>query len=163
MPMIKEVYNGKYIQVKEHTIDGTVWERVWLRGGLVVYPINEKGEVLMVREFRPHETPQFRIKPVTGIYEEKYDLFENVNREMQEEIGFKCEKIELIWEINNSGTINNFQKFVIARGLSPSKIPNPDGEHTIQEIIPYSIEKLKADLKDNKIPLRISMMGIFKL
>lgn len=161
--MIKDTYTGKYIQVKEHTIDGTVWERVWLRGGIAVYPINEKGEILMVRELRPHETPNTRIKPVTGIYEDEYSLFENVNREMQEEIGFKCDEIELLWEINNSGTINNFLKFVVARGLSPSKIPNPDGEETIQEIIPYTVEKLKADLLENRIPLRTSMMGVFKL
>ncbi len=161
--MIVEKYSGKYVQVKEHTIDGLVWERVFLRGGLVVFPINDKGEVLMVREYRPHETPNTRIKPVTGIYEEEYDLFENVNREMQEEIGFKCDDIELIWEINNTGTINNFQKIVVARNLTPSKIPNPDGEHTIQEVIPYKIEDLKAALLNGDIPLRTSMIGIFKL
>ncbi len=161
--MIKDVYNGKYIQVKEHTIDNQVWERVFLKGGLVVFPINEKGEILMIRELRPHETPNSRIKPVTGIYEEEYDLFENVNREMQEEIGYKCEEIELLWEITNTGTVNNFQKIVVARELSESKIPNPDGEHTIQEIIPYKLEDLKADLLNGKIPLRTSMVGVFKL
>lgn len=160
---MKDVYNGKFIQVKEQTIDGTVWERVYLRGGIVVYPITDQGKVLFVQEFRPHETPQVRIKPVTGIYEDEYSLEENANREMQEEIGYKAGTIELILEINSSGTINNFQKFVVAKDLVASKIPNPDGEHTIQKIIEFDIEEIYQKLLSGEIPVRNSTIGIFKL
>lgn len=157
------MYNGKFIQVKEASIAGQVWEKVFLNDGVSIYPITEDKKIILIKEKRPHETPNLRLKPVTGIYENEFNLFENVNREMQEEIGFKAKEIELIWEVKSSGTINNSHKFCLAKDLSVSKIPNPDGEDTIQEILYFSVDEIYEKLLSGEIPLRNSFIGIFKL
>lgn len=161
--MIKKVYQGKYIKVEEQTIENNVWEKVYLMDGISIYPITDDNKVLLVKEFRPHETPNIRLKPVTGIYEHEYSFFENANRELQEEIGFEAKEIEKIWEIKSNGTVNATQFFCKAKKLSPKKIPNPDGEHTITEIIEMDILELKKQLLENKIPMHSSFVGIFKL
>ena len=55
--MEKEVYKGQIIRVTEEKIEGIVWERAYLPSGVIVFPINEKGQILMVDEKRPHENP----------------------------------------------------------------------------------------------------------
>ena len=156
-------YKGKYIQVSEVEKDGQVWEKAYLSSGIIIYPINENNEVLLVEEYRPHETPQVRLKPVTGIFEPEYSIEENAQREMQEEIGFKADSVEELFQINSSGTVNNNQYYVVARGLAPSKVPNPDGEHTIRKIVPMKIDVLFHKLMNHEIPLRGAFLGIFKL
>jgi len=158
----KYKYQGKYIQVSEVSKDGQLWEKVYLCNGIVIYPITDKNEVLLVQEYRPHETPNVRLKPVTGIYEDEYSMEENAQREMQEEIGFKAAKIQKVLYTKSSGTVNNSQYFVIATGLETSKIPNPDGEHTIEKIIAVPIKELYQKLMDGSIPLSGVYLGLLK-
>ncbi len=159
----KTLYQGQYIQVKEQKINETIWEKVYLRGGISVYPFFDPETILLVKEFRPHEKPSLRLKPVTGIFEEEYDVFQNANREMQEEIGFKAKEMEIILHTKSSGTVNNFQYFIKAWDLEISKIPNPDGEDTIQEIIHYPYQKLIKELSNGDIAYRNSFLGIYHM
>ncbi len=161
--MKKTVYQGKYIKVEEETINGNNWEKVILQGGIIVYPFTGKDTLLLVKEIRPHENPSIRVKPVTGIFEKEFSIFENANREMQEEIGFKSDNLELLLSTKTSGTLNGFQHFVIAKDLEPSKLPNPDGEETIQEVIEVNINDLIKDLIEGKINYRSSFLGIYHL
>jgi 8-oxo-dGTP pyrophosphatase MutT (NUDIX family) len=156
-------YDGHYVKVKEQTIGSNVWEKVYFKGAVVVYPFDQDGKVLLVNERRPHETPNERLKPVTGIWENQYDIFENTNRELQEEIGFKANLIKPFFEYSTSGTINNFQRYVLASNLTESKIPNPDGEDSIQSIIPYSLDEVASLLYEDKIAWSYSFLGFFKL
>ncbi len=159
----KTVYDGKFVKIKEQQIENNVWEKIYLHGGIVVYPFNSKGELLLVKELRPHETPKLRLKPVTGIFEDEYTVFENANREMQEEIGFKAKDFEIILETKSSGTINNFQYFVKATNLEKSKIPNPDGEESIQEILEVSYDDIIKRLLSGEIAYRNSYLGLMHM
>jgi 8-oxo-dGTP pyrophosphatase MutT (NUDIX family) len=162
--MEKEVYKGHIIKVTEEKIEGINWERVYLPSGVIIYPINEKGQILMIEEKRPHENPPHRIKPVSGILElDKGTSEENAQREMQEEIGFRAEKMELFWTMNSSGTVNTQQHFYIAKNLIPSKLPNPDGEDTIMGIRPYGLEELREKYLNDEIKWSMSTLGFFRL
>ncbi|MFC1584183.1 NUDIX hydrolase [Fibrobacterota bacterium] len=140
--MEKPVYNGRFVKVTEEEISGSVYERVYVQNAMTILPIDSRGRVLFIKEKRAHERPPMRWKPVTGYFEEGYSLEENANRELQEEIGKKAEVIEPFFKMNISGTINITQHFVIARGLTDSKIPNPDGEDTIMEIAPLTLDEI---------------------
>jgi len=154
------VYDGKFVKIREQKIKNNVWEKIYLHGGIVVYPFNSNGNLLLVKELRPHEKPQLRIKPVTGIFEDQYSIFENANREMQEEIGYSADKFEIVFETKSSGTINNFQYFVKATNLKTSKLPNPDGEETIQEILEMPFDLIIEKLISGEIPYRNSYLGL---
>lgn len=162
--MQKEVYKGNIIRVTEEEINGIVWERAFLPDGVIVFPITDEGKILFVKEKRPHETPPVRIKPVSGIFEsDKGSAEENAQREMQEEIGFKANRMELLWTQKASGTVNNEQHYFVARDLIKSKLPNPDGEDTIMEIIAFSPEELLQVLMKDQIRWSMSTLGVFRL
>ena len=44
----KIVYDGEYVKIKEQKIENTVWEKIYLHGGIVVYPFNSEGKLLLV-------------------------------------------------------------------------------------------------------------------
>jgi ADP-ribose pyrophosphatase len=162
--MEKEVYKGKIIKVTEQFIEGISWERAYLPDGVVIFPITDEGKIILINEKRPHENPSTRIKPVSGILEyDKGTPLENAQREMQEEIGFKAKKMELLWHLKSSGTINNEQFFFVAKGLTPAKLPNPDGEDTILELLEFSPEQLMEKLLKDEIKWSMSTLGIFRL
>lgn len=162
--MEKKVYNGHIVQVTEEIIGGINWERVYLPSGVIIFPINDEGKILMVEEKRPHENPPVRIKPVSGILEpEKGSPTENAQREMQEEIGLKAMEIENYWTLTSSGTVNNQQHFFVARNLVTSKLPNPDGEDTIMSVKAYGIEELKMKFLNDEIRWSMSTLGFFRL
>jgi 8-oxo-dGTP pyrophosphatase MutT (NUDIX family) len=162
--MEKEIYKGKIIRVTEEHIDGVTWERAYLPDGVIIFPITDEGKILLIREKRPHENPPVRIKPVSGILEhDKGTPEENAQREMQEEIGFKAEKMELLWTMRGSGTINNEQHFFTASNLVPSKLPNPDGDETIMEILPYEPQELLKMIMNDELRWSMSTLGIFRL
>src|SRR6476661_361970 len=95
--MEKTVYKGNILKVTEEEIDGIVWEKVYLPSGVIVFPITDDGKIMLIKEKRPHETPNVRIKPVSGILEpEKGTPEENAQREMQEEIGYKAREMKEI-------------------------------------------------------------------
>jgi ADP-ribose pyrophosphatase len=162
--MEKEVYKGQIVRVTEEKIDEILWERVYLPNGVIIFPMNEKGQILMVEEKRPHENPPVRIKPISGILEpEKGSPEENAQREMQEEIGLKAGSLENFWNMKASGTVNNLQYFFLARNLSESKLPNPDGEDTIISVKAYELEDLMKMYMNDEIKWSLSTLGFFRL
>ena len=158
-------YHGKYIQIQEKLIEGRLWEKAFFRSGIVIFPITSQKKILLVKEKRPHETPEFRIKPVTGIFEPEFNVADNAIREMEEEIGKTThpKNIHLFLELKSTGTVNNQQYFVYATNWSNHKIPNPDGEDSIQEILEVSFEELEDMTWSQKIPWGQATLGIFKL
>lgn len=162
--METEVYRGKIIQVTEEVIEGINWERVYLPDGVIVFPITDEGKIILIEEKRPHETPNVRLKPVAGILEhDKGSPEENAQREMQEEIGFKAQEMELLWTQRSNGTVNNEQFYYVAKKLIPSKLPNPDGEDTILGLVEFTPEELLNALTREEIRWSLSTLGIFRL
>lgn len=162
--MEKTVYNGKILKVTEEEIDGIVWEKVHLPSGVIVFPVTNDGKIIMIRERRPHETPNVRIKPVSGILEEHLGTpEENAQREMQEEIGYKAQKMEHLLTLKGTGTVTHLQYFFVARGLIRSKLPNPDGEEVIEALIEYTPAELREALRKEEIKWSMSTLGLFRL
>jgi len=162
--MERLVYKGQIVQVTEEVIHNTKWERVYVPHGVIVYPITDEGKVLLIEERRPHENPPVRIKAVSGIFEpDKGSPAQNAQREMQEEIGLKADKLDLLMELKGSGTINHTQYFFTARGLTPSKLPNPDGEDTILSIKAYSLDEILQQLMKDEMKWSMSTLGLLRL
>lgn len=156
-------YLGKYIQVSEIQIGEHTWEKAYLPSGVIIFPFNDKGKLMIIREQRPHEKVPNRLKFISGHLEDNEDVLETANRELQEEVGFKASHLEVFHEHHSSGTINNSLYFVIAKELTPSKLPNPDGEETIMETLYYNLEEVKEMILADKIPFTFPALGVFKL
>lgn len=156
-------YEGKFIKVTEELIEGSIWERVYLSDGVMIFPLTEDNKIYMIEERRPHEKNPIRFKFVTGLMDEGEDPLITANREMQEEIGLKAEHLEMILHRESTGTVNNNFYQILATGLSESKLPNPDGENTIVSVRAYSIDEIIEFLESGKLDWSMGALGVFKI
>ncbi|MCO4754136.1 MAG: NUDIX hydrolase, partial [Bacteriovoracaceae bacterium] len=147
----KIAYSGRFVQVKESIIDGYKWEKVFLPDSLVVFPIDSQNRIVMIEEKRPHETTPSRLKFVTGHLEPNENTLLSANREMMEEIGFSANKLVEFYKHESSGTLNSNFHFVAARDLEPKKIPNPDGEDSILNVIHVPILEIESMLHEHRL------------
>lgn len=156
-------YQGRYIKVAELKIDDQIWEKAYFADSMVVFPITDKEEMIMVIENRPHESPPKRLKFITGHIDAGESSVQCAFREMQEEAGYKASKLEEIMIHKSSGTINSNFHYVIATDLMVSKIPNPDGEDSILEVVKIPLIELKEMIYTDKFQWTLATLGIFKI
>lgn len=162
MTKAKTIYQGQYVKLVEKIIASEVYELVELRPAVIVLAKDQSGKFLFVKEFRPHETPQLRLKPVTGFIDDGDDWLITAHKELREEAGLKASRIELIRQLPLSGSVNTTKYFVLAQDLSPdlNPIENPDGD-VIKEIMYLSIEEaIELTLKGD-MPLVFDSLGLF--
>lgn len=148
--MEKNKYRGHFIRVTEETIAGSVYERAHFQDTVTVFPVTADGKVLFIKEFRPHEKPRIRWKPVTGFLEKGQSVNQNANRELEEEIGRRADHLTLFFRIKTTGTLNIVQNFIIARSLKISKVPNPDGEDSILGIKALGVREIYRRTMDGE-------------
>ena len=159
----KLVYSGKFVKVKESTIDHYVWEKVFLPDSLVVFPLDSENKIVIIEERRPHENTPSRLKFITGHLDEGEDVLTSANREMMEEVGLRADKLVEFYKHESSGTLNSKFHFVLAKNLSPKKSPNPDGEETISRILHLTIPEIEQMLARNELNWTLSTLGFFKI
>ena len=156
-------YSGKFIQVTEEKIIDRIYERAYLPNGVIIFPFDNHGNLLLVVEKRPHENPPKRLKFISGHIESHEGVLDTANRELQEEIGFKAGELELIHHHTSTGTVNNDLYFVEAHNLEESKLPNPDGEDSIMAVKAMSLKTVKDKVFSGEIPISFPALGFFKL
>ncbi len=164
MPIENEIYQGKYLQVVEKIIDDEIYEIAKLRPAVIILAKNNEGNFLFIKEFRPHETPKLRLKPVTGFIDDKDQWHETAHRELREEVGLIAQEIKLIRHIPVTGSVHTDKYFVIATGLSddPEPIINPDGD-VIKEIMYLNIEEAIEMSLSGEMPITFDSLGLFFL
>lgn len=156
-------WQGNVVKVTTEVINGLTWERAYLPDGVVVFPVTDDGKILVIKERRPHETPAVRLKMVTGMLEPETDPAENANRELQEEIGYKARGLEHFWLYRASGTVNSSTHFFLAKGLEASKLPNPDGEDIIEEVLALTLDELRQKVEQEEMRWGVGVMGFLRL
>lgn len=159
----KVTYSGRFVQVKETTIDGYVWEQAYFPDSLVVFPFDDNGELIMIEERRPHENKPIRLKFVTGHIHPGEGVLDTANRELMEEVGLEAGKLSEFMKHESSGTINTKFHYVIAKNLSPNKIPNPDGEDTIVSVLTKSLKEIERMIYMDELEWNVSTLGVFKI
>ena len=104
---------------------------------VLVVPLTDDGYVLMAVE----RSPAFDRKVLVlagGEVEEGEPLEEAANRELQEELGWRAQRIELLGEIHPFKYLTSRQFVFLARDLSPSKL---EGD----EVYPVGTRKVPLD------------------
>jgi len=156
------MYQGHYMKVTEEMIEGNNWERCYLRDGVIVYAIDNDGKFIMINEKRPHEDQPIRLRFVAGHLEEGLSVLENANKELQEEVGLRANKLEEFFKIKSSGTVNNTVSFVLATDLVPDPIPNPDGD-VIVSIEKFTYDELFNHIMSDHLRWSSAVLGFLRL
>lgn len=161
--MENTAWQGNVIKVTTEVIGEQTWERAYLPNGVVVFPVTDEGKILIIKERRLHETPPIRLKFVTGMLEPGADPADDANRELQEEIGYKANTLIPVWKCVSNGTVNSVTHFYLAKNLFKSKLPNPDGEDVIEEIVEISLDDLRRKVDQEEMRWGVGVMGFLRL
>lgn len=137
------LFKGKIVKVEEDIItlptgQETMRETVIHEGGSAILPVDNEGNILFVRQYR-HAAKCKVLEIPAGMAEKGEEPIECAYRELEEEIGFKSEKITNITNIYSSvGYSSEVINIYLAENLQKGKQCLDDGE--IVEIEKYSLD-----------------------
>lgn len=139
----KEIFNGKIIRVRLDKVilpDGKESQREIVQhgGAVAMVPVDEKGNIYFVRQYRkPIE--KFLLEIPAGRLEPQEVPEDCARRELAEEIGLWPDKINKLSDFFSSPGFSN-EKITIfmARNLRESKMRPDEGEFIDVELYPLS-------------------------
>lgn len=126
-----EIYSGRAISVRVDTVEKpggevTTREVVEHSDCIAVVPVDSKGNVLLVKQFRYPVGRALLEVPAGGI-EPGEDTLDSVKRELQEEIGYVPQKVEKLGGFYSApGYGTEYLYTYLAQGLKPSRLVAED-------------------------------------
>lgn len=143
---IMKIYKD-YVEVNGHQ---AVWDFFQHNGGAAVVPVTKDGKILMVRQYR-NAIDRFTLEIPAGAFDAENESGEEcVQRELEEETGYRAKTVEkLITTRSMVAFCNERVEIYVATGLIPSE-QKLDEEESI-ELEEYTIEELKQMIFEEKI------------
>lgn len=162
----EEVYKGKVFDVFEAKIrDGEIEykrEIVSHKGSAVIVPVFADKTVALVRQYR-HAAGEYLLEIPAGTLNKDESPEIGARRELEEEIGVTCEKIEKLTEFYVSPGFLTEKMFVyLATGLRESKQNLEEDEILSIEKLTFSqaFEKIKSgEIQDAKTIVGLIFAG----
>ena len=159
------IFDGKIITVKKDTAElenGEIVNRelVVHPGGVCVVPINENGEVLMVKQFR-YPFQEALVEVPAGKLEVGEDHREAGLRELREETGAVCEKFEYLGVCYPSvAYLTEKIHMYLATGLTFENQDLDDDEFL--DVIKIKLEDAVEMVMNNELPDAKTQCAILK-
>lgn len=127
-----------------------IWDFIKHKGAAAVVAVREDGKLFMVRQYRnalERETLEIPAGGLNGA-DEPTDIA--AMRELEEETGYKCDKVELLISIYTTVAFCNEKiDIYLARNLQPSHQHLDEDEYINVEV--YSVEELLEMIYAGKI------------
>lgn len=149
------VYKGAIVDFYKDTIqvpNGNIvkWDYIGHKGAAAVLPVRNDGKILMVRQFR-NALDRYTLEiPAGGLNSPEEPMIEAAGRELEEETGFYCDKLEFLISIYTTVAFCNERiEIFLARDLKPGKQHLDEDEFINVEA--YDIEELCQMIYDGKI------------
>ncbi len=154
-------YRGRIIQLRIDTLFSTVKrECVTHPGAVAVLPIDHKGDLILIKQWR-HAVQKIFIEVPAGVLEPGEDPNDCAQRELQEEIGFKAKTMLPIGGIYTSaGFCDEYIHLYLAENLEKSELP-PD-EHEAIDLYPLSLDDAFKQIEDNTISDAKTIVAILR-
>lgn len=126
-------YQGNYITVTEEVIENHVFERMSLRGGVKVIPIDGQNRILFISEQTLHED-KARWKLVSGWKDKTNRTFlEMAQEELVEEVGYESNDWKHLRASESGSTMNMKLDYFLARNIV--KLDNPPENPDLHTVI----------------------------
>ena len=159
----QEIFQGRIIKVQVDTVelpDGKTAKREVVKhpGAVVILPLTNEGEVVMVRQYR-HATGEILLELPAGKRDGAEEPLECARRELEEETGYTAEQWQVICSFYTSpGFCDELLYLVLAKGLVKGEAC-PDEEEFIDVVtIPLAEAArmvLNGEIRDGKTCLGI--------
>lgn len=160
----ERMYNGKIINLDRLTVklpDGSTATREVIRhpGAALIVPITDDGYVIMVRQFRK-PVEKACLEMPAGKLDAGEEPLRCAERELEEETGYKAEKIEYILTIDTTPGFSDEKIHIyVASGLKPGRFM-PDSDEFL-EVEKVKIDELIKMIYEGKINDAKTIIGAF--
>ncbi|MCX7816015.1 MAG: NUDIX hydrolase [Syntrophales bacterium] len=157
------VYSCRIFQVYEEVVEypngrKSRFSRIEHAPCIAVVPINEKGELILIRQWRP-AVGDYLIEIPAGVIDHGESVEECVQRELAEETGYRAGEITKLFEgYLVPGYCNEYMYFYLARNLVEYPLP-PDEDEDV-ELIPVTQEEAENMIKNGRIKDTKTALGI---
>ena len=118
-------YTGAILKIYEDTVIANGheahWDFIHHDGAAAVVPVTDDGKLLMVRQFRNALNRETLEIPAGKLDDPNEPKIECAYRELEEETGYRCEKLEYLMSMNTTVAFcDEFIDIYVARNLIPS-------------------------------------------
>ena len=135
------------------------WDFIEHKGAAAVVAVREDGKLLMVRQYRNALERETLEIPAGGLNYRQEPTDEAAMRELSEETGYTCDKVELLVSIYTTVAFCNEKiDIYVARDLKPGKQHLDEDEFINVEA--YSVDELKQMISQCKIQDSKTICGI---
>ena len=161
----KIVYNGDFLKMRVDEIKLpnekiSSMEFIEHSDAACVLAIDDDNNILMVKQYR-YPISQIMYEVPAGKMDENETPIECANRELEEETGYKAEKLELIGEIYTAPAYSTEKIYIyLASGLTQGKVNLDDDEFLECEKINF--EKVLNMILNNEIDDAKTQIAILK-
>jgi ADP-ribose pyrophosphatase len=160
------VYSGRVVNLRKDEVrlaDGRLASREVIehRPAVAIVPVDDDGRLVLVRQYRlPAEAELLEVP--AGVMDEGEDPAESVQRELQEETGYRAERIRrLAGFFVAPGYTTEFIHIYLAEGLIESRL-DPDEDEAI-EVERYTLAQALALIDSGEIRDGKSIIGLLSL
>jgi len=150
----EEFYKGKIITVRCDTVQFDEhpphkWDIVSHPGAAAVLPITEKGNLLLILQWR-RAIKKIIYEICAGTLEENEPPLECAKREIQEEVGFKAKHYLSLGGVYSApGFCDEYIHLFLAKDLTPSSMPGD--LHEAIDVIEVNLNKALDLIDSNEI------------
>lgn len=135
------------------------WDLIDHKGAAAVVAVREDGKLLMVRQYRNALERETLEIPAGGLNSRQEPTADAAMRELEEETGYTCDKVELLNSIYTTVAFCNEKiDIYVARDLKPGEQHLDEDEFINVEA--YSVEELKQMIFECKIQDSKTICGI---
>jgi ADP-ribose pyrophosphatase len=135
------------------------WDIIDHKGAAAVVAVRDDGKLLMVRQYRYALGRETLEIPAGGLNGREEPTEQAARRELEEETGCTCEKLELLSSIYTTVAFCNEKiDIYLARGLKPGKQHLDEDEFI--DVEAYTVEELKQMIYDCRIQDSKTICGI---
>lgn len=142
----KLIYSNQWLSLYESDQETTY---VACDSGVMIVPVTSDGEVILIREPVAYGDGETSLFVPSGKIDDGETAAESANRELQEEIGFRADRLDCLAEVEPwAKYLKSSISIFLARGLMPSQLEGDEGYPMPQVRVPLdSFERLIVDGK----------------
>lgn len=158
-------YKGKYFQVRSQSVEISgrptkVWDLVVHPGAVAIIPVDDKGNLLLVEQWR-RAVGKIILEIPAGLLEEGERPIDCAQRELQEETGYKAKTLTPFGGLYSApGSSNEYVHLFLAKELIRSPLQADDTDSIDLRVL--SLEEAKKMIEDGTICDSKTIAGILK-